>query len=173
MTLRATLFALSLVAVFPASARGDSVDAVLDALHAAGAASDPAAFLMQLAPDAVVLGMHGSGKLAGAALHGHVNGRFAAGDGWSYHSTGRTTRYSTDRNMAWFTESLQDSGGGHSWGSGVLIVTVTGWKIAQYALTGPLPAGADAQSPPREIAGKQERERCRRMRHKTNKVSDC
>jgi ketosteroid isomerase-like protein len=202
MTRRATLFTLLLVAVFTTPARADSADAVLDALHAAGAASDPAGFFAQMTEDAVVLGLDGTGPLAGHTLRNHVDGRFAAGDAWGYRSTERAVRYSGDGNVAWFTESLENPGGGHSWGSGVLLRTGTGWKVAQYSVTVVTSSagtgsarssaaagsgGGDTGSQPTETiepaqqaesaqtsgAGQQERKRCRKMRHKTNRASSC
>jgi hypothetical protein len=179
MNPRVVLSALLLVTVGTAPARGDSADAVLDALHEAGAASEPAGFFAQMTPGTVVLGVDGAGLLEGPVLRTHFEERFAAGNAWDYRSTARSIRYSTDGDMAWFTESLESPDGGHGWGSGVVTRTAAGWRVAQYSVitasgsTGTASAPARQESEATPAAGQQERKRCRRMRHKTNKVSNC
>ena len=197
-----SLFALLLFAIGISHAQGDSPDAVLDGLHEAGTAADPSGFFAQMTTDAVILGVDASGALEGPALRRHFDERFATGDAWGYRSVERDIRYSPDGNMAWFTESLEDSEGGHRWGSGVLIRTGSGWKITQYAttaltgsgsgsgtVTAPVPAvvqqGDDEQVDPAQSATPvsagtatvpaepKAKKHCKKIRHKTNKVSRC
>lgn len=171
-------FLLLLLAVCTAPARGDSADAVLDALHGAGAASDPVEFLAQLTAEAVVLGVAGTGPLEGLALRRYFNERFAGGDSWSYRSVARAVQLSADGSTAWFNESLENAEGSPSWGSGVLIRTAGSWKIAQYAM-GPVREGgvnsgeSSAETAEAVLDEPGKKKTCRRIRHKTNKVSNC
>ena len=51
----------------------------------------------------------------------------------------RHARVPPDRKVAWFDEALETPNLGPCRGSGVLIATDAGWKIAQYNLSIPIP----------------------------------
>jgi hypothetical protein len=202
MMQRLSLLVLMIAALGALPARGESPETVLDNLLRARAVSDPAAFLGQLAPDAVVLGMHGSGALSGPALQDSIATLFADGAAAGYRRVHRDIRYSAAGDTAWFNESLESPAGGRAWGSGVLVRTGAGWKVAQYSTgpaqlsptagSAPVPAPADMAAPagPVQAAGEPtatdspansdtaaaepaKKRECRRMRHKTNRASSC
>jgi len=185
---------LLLVLLWAGHAAGDSPAATLDALHEAGDQADPAAFVSLLTADAVVLGWAGKPRLAGQSLRDQIDAAFARGDAWNYRGTRREIRYSADGAVAWFDESLERDQRVRGWGSGVLIRSDAGWRVALYSLNlssepgvpAPVPAAAAAEpvtqsaghagkpvaTEPDGAAPAQQRE-CRRMRHKTNKASNC
>lgn len=119
-----------------------SPEAVLDALHQAGAEANQTAFTALLATDVVFLGMDGTNRLEGQSVRDFVSKSFTAGNAWTYRSSQRETRVSADGTVAWFDESLENDQLGRGRGTGVLIRDSDGWKVAQYSLTLPLANGA-------------------------------
>ena len=184
-----TLSGLLLTLLCAGHASGDAATDALDALHRAGAAADTAAFLSLLTADAVVLGLPGNSRLAGQSLRDHIGAGSTRGEAWNYRGTQRAIRYSADGAVAWFDESLEHDQQGRGWGSGVLVRTGAGWKVAQYsfnlpAASGEAPvaaavgAGPDSGTPAAaasETDGAEpvQRHECRKLRHKTNKASRC
>lgn len=157
---------------------------VLDELHRAGEAADSAAFLSVLTGEAVVLGMDNGQLLQGESLRSYVNNRFAEDRSWKYRASQRHISYSDHGAVAWFNEALEHPDGGSAWGTGVLVRSDTSWKIAQYSVTPAVPASSGTVAVPEAAPdepvtdtaspGKGEKKRhCRRLRHKTNKVSSC
>ncbi|MEX0300526.1 MAG: nuclear transport factor 2 family protein [Kordiimonas sp.] len=66
--------------------------------------------------------------------------KYAKGtSGWVYHLRERNISFMADGKIARFDEVLDSVNYGTSRGTGVLELTDTGWKIAQYHLTFPLP----------------------------------
>lgn len=66
--------------------------------------------------------------------------RYAQGsDGWIYHPTERNVDLTPDGMSAWFDELLDSQSYGSSRGTGILIKSAQGWRIAQYHLTFPIP----------------------------------
>jgi len=174
-----TLPCLLLAMLYASYVSGDSPADTLDALHGAGAAGTSPAFLSQLTSAAVVLGLPGQPRLAGNALREFIATGFAAGENWQYRGSQREVRYSNSGDVAWFDEYLEGNGGGGGWGSGVLVRTGAGWRIAQYSLSAAAglkataAAGAQAPAATQETDATTGEPECRRMRHKTNKVSNC
>jgi hypothetical protein len=169
----------------------------LDTLQRAGAEADPTAFLALLSTDAVFLGVDGKSRLEGQSLRSFVSEQFSRGAGWGYRSHQREIRLSADGGVAWFDESLEHDQLGRGWGSGVLIKTDAGWRIAQYSLTVPAPddmttsvarlsqetavpvknvstdTSSDATTAEATTTEPKEKTKCRRIRHKTNKMARC
>jgi hypothetical protein len=156
-------------------------DAVLDALHKAGADADQAAFVAQLTPDVVFLGLDGAGRLEGQLARDYFSASFGRGVAWAYRSSHRETRLSPDGTVAWFDESLEQDQLGSGRGTGVLIHNSQGWKLAQYNLTVPLPNGSAVQSPeaaaglvPQDSAtAPAKKKQCWKSSHKTNMQAKC
>ncbi len=152
----AALLALLFTAFSSLPAWGAAPEEVLDSLQRARSAADASAFLGHLTPDAVVLGMGGSGPLSGRALQTHIDALFSRGGAGNYRRVQREFRYSPAGDVAWFSELLSGPGGGQTWESGVLIDTGGGWKVAQYTTapvqstlsTAPTPAVADSEAAP-------------------------
>ena len=59
--------------------------------------------------------------------------------GWVYKMRERHIDFTPDGNTAWFDEVLDSLNYGTSRGTGVLIRTEDGWKVAQYHLVFPIP----------------------------------
>ncbi len=64
---------------------------------------------------------------------------FNKGIGWTYHPRDRHIYISESKQTVWFDEMLDNKKYGETRGTGVLIKTSNGWKIAQYHLTLPIP----------------------------------
>jgi hypothetical protein len=171
----------------------------LDALYSAGDSGDLDGFLSLLTVNAVFIGLDGTGRLQGQPLRAFISETFSRGSPWKYHSSNRETTVSNDGTVAWFDESIDHDPLGMGKGSGVLVKSIEGWQVAQYnisvptaytpskAVDVPLPEGkVEQDSATSEVALDQEgvkeeasaeetkkSTRCTRMRHKTNRVSNC
>ena len=168
-----------------------SPDATLDALHKAGAGANPAAFQSLLAQDVVFLGVAGATRLEGQSARDYFSEHLMLGKAWAYRSTGRETRLSPDGSVAWFDETLQHDQLGRGRGTGVLIRSSEGWKLAQYNLIVPLPGDAvsisgasgtqaliapDAANSPGATSVQPtgtQKKRCMMTSHKTNTRAEC
>jgi hypothetical protein len=173
----ALLFGLSVTLLALAEA---SPDTALDALHQAGADANAAAFEALLAEDVVFLGVGSAGRLEGQAARAYFSEYLAQGNAWAYRSSLRETRVSADGSVAWFDETLEHGQLGLGRGTGVLVRSGEGWKVAQYNLTVPVSGGAAAPGvlngsgaagvQPAEV---QEKKRCMMTSHKTNTRAKC
>jgi len=167
-------------------------DATLDALHKAGADADAAAFESLLAQDVVFLGVGGTARLEGQAARAYFSEQLPQGSAWAYSSSLRETRVSADGSVAWFDETLEHGQLGLGRGTGVLLRSSDGWRVAQYNLTMPMAGGAAATSvgvgsqagtAPGAVNGSgaagaqpapvQEKKRCMMTSHKTNTRAKC
>ena len=135
-----TLVLLSTPA-FAASHEEAQIDRVLDRFHAAAAHSDFNGYFDLFAPDGVFIGTDAGERWTVPQFKAYARPAFAAGKGWVYHPRERhvTITRAPCRCTAWFDEILDSQSYGTSRGSGVLIRTPSGWKIAQYALSFPIP----------------------------------
>ncbi len=141
------LLALGLSAL-AAAARTQSADGVfaqgaianvLDAWHAAAAAADEEKYFSYFTPDAVFLGTDGTERWTRDEFRQWAHPYFAKGKAWSFKATSRWISFAPDRTVAWFDEALATPNLGPCRGSGVLVATGRGWKIAQYNLSIPIP----------------------------------
>jgi ketosteroid isomerase-like protein len=131
------LLLLAAAAVSPAPEA--QISAVLDDWHAAAAVADEARYFGHFAPGAVFLGTDGTERWTVDEFRRYAHPYFAKGKAWSFRAVQRHVAFSPDGNVAWFDEDLQTPNLGPSRGSGVLVKTPEGWKIAQYNLTVPIP----------------------------------
>jgi len=143
---RILLFAIGLAA--SAAARAQSPDgvfatgaiaAVLDAWHGAAAAADEEKYFSYFTPDAVYLGTDGAERWSRDEFRVWAHPYFARGRAWSFKAVARWISFAPDRRVAWFDEALETPNLGPCRGSGVLVATEKGWKIAQYNLSIPIP----------------------------------
>jgi hypothetical protein len=113
----------------------------LDAFHAAAARSDFKGYFDLFAPDGVFIGTDAHERWMVPAFKAYARAPFAAGKGWVYTPRARhlTIAPIACRCVAYFDEILESKSYGTSRGTGVLVKTRAGWKIAQYALTFPIP----------------------------------
>jgi len=136
------LASLGLVLLFAGPVQADpqaDVSLVLDAFHAAAARADQPAYLGLLTEDAVFLGTDASERWRGQAFRDFVASHYGKGNGWTYVATQRHISVAAGGEFAWFDELLDNEQLGVCRGSGVLLQTTGGWKIAQYNLSVPVP----------------------------------
>jgi opacity protein-like surface antigen len=143
--LAAAAVALALVAT-PALAATPSQETaaagkVLDRFHAAAAASDFKTYFDQFAPQGVFIGTDAHERWTVGEFKAYAKPAFDARKGWVYTPRERHLAITQDpcRCVVWFDEILDSKSYGTSRGTGVLVKTPKGWKIAQYALTFPIP----------------------------------
>ena len=129
----------SLPAVEPEQAH--AVARTLDSLHAAAARADGPGYFAHFAPDAVFVGTDVSERWTLPEFRAYADPIFAQGRGWTYTARTRTVTLAplACRCVAWFDEVLDSESYGTSRGTGVLVRGPGGWKVAQYALTFPIP----------------------------------
>ncbi|WP_252739026.1 nuclear transport factor 2 family protein [Colwellia sp. D2M02] len=115
------------------------INEVLDSFHQAAGQADATRYLALLTPNAVFLGTDASERWNKAQFSEFVTPHFTRGDGWLYQSVERNITLLANADVAYFDELLTNDSYGLCRGSGVLMKTSNGWKIAQYSLSVPLP----------------------------------
>ena len=126
----------------PAPPNSESaVESTLSALHAAASRADGAAYFELFTPDAVFIGTDVAERWMLAQFRAYAAPIFAQGRGWTYTLRPGTRHIAVapDGRTAWFDEVLDSASYGTSRGTGVLVLTPQGWRIAQYHLTFPIP----------------------------------
>lgn len=132
---------LLLMPLPPASAQQETAQAraevavVLDRFHAAAARGDWSSYFDLLTADAVFLGTDASERWSKTQFRQYASNS----SGWTYEPRSRHVNLAPDGQSAWFDEILASVSYGTSRGSGVLVHTEAGWKIAQYHLSFPIP----------------------------------
>ncbi|MDX2115369.1 MAG: nuclear transport factor 2 family protein [Planctomycetota bacterium] len=115
------------------------VDAVLNELHDAASRADGERYFALFTPDAIFYGTDDSERWTVDQFRDYARPYFEKGQGWTYRRVDRQIFFSEDRRTAWFDERLDNDKWGRARGTGVLVRTSSGWKIAQYNLTVPVP----------------------------------
>ena len=113
--------------------------ATLDNFHQAAARADMSTYFQTMTDDMVFLGTDGSERWQGQEFRDFVSSQFSTGRGWDYRPLERNVILAADGKTAWFDETLQNDALGLCRGSGVLVKSSGGWKIAQYNLNLPIP----------------------------------
>ena len=137
-----SLFLAAIAALSLQSAPEQQAAAALDAMHAAAARADPAAWADRLASDLVWVGNETSERWDREAFLAFAAPVFARGEGWTYSARERHVTLAPDpcACVAWFDEALDSQSYGTSRGTGVLVRGDDGrWRVALYALTFPIP----------------------------------
>jgi ketosteroid isomerase-like protein len=116
-----------------------AVASVLDSFHEAASRADGEAYFAALAPDAVFIGTDPSERWSVAEFRAFAAPYFSAGKGWTYVPRDRHIELDAGGDTAWFDEMLDNASYGVCRGTGVLVRSGGGWKIAQYHLTIPIP----------------------------------
>lgn len=139
-TVIASLFAVVFAGFVPAFGESASaVTAVLDDWHAAAAAADEGRYFGHFAPGGVFLGTDATERWTVGEFRRYAHPYFAKGKAWSFRAVSRHVAFSKDGAVAWFDEALDTPNLGPARGSGVLVKTSEGWKIAHYDLSVPIP----------------------------------
>lgn len=139
------ILSLTLAAAASAAQSADGIFAtgaiggVLDAWHAAAAAADEEKYFSYFTPDAVFLGTDATERWTRDEFRRWAHPYFAKGKAWNFKSVSRWITFAPDHTVAWFDETLDTPNMGPCRGSGVLVATNSGWKIAQYNLAVPIP----------------------------------
>ena len=115
------------------------INATLEKFHRAAARADVVDYFQGTTDEVVFLGTDGSERWQGQEFRDFVSSHFSKGRGWDYRALERNVTISPDGQTAWFDEALQNEGLGLCRGSGVLVNSTDGWKIAQYNLSVPIP----------------------------------
>jgi len=122
-----------------ASAGAEAVASVLEAWHRAAASADEEKYFSYFTPDAVFLGTDATERWTRDEFRQWAHPYFAKGKAWSFRAAARWISFAPDGSVAWFDERLDTPNLGPCRGSGVLLATPSGWKIAQYNLSIPIP----------------------------------
>ena len=135
-----SLISLSLLFVSYVSYGDDKTDlaeadTVLDSLHDAAAKADWDRYFGLYTADAIFLGTDVSERWTMTQFKGYATPT----KGWVYTKRERHMAITPDKNTIWFDEVLDNEKYGTSQGSGLLVRTQGGWRIAQYHLTFPMP----------------------------------
>lgn len=118
------------------------VSTILDRLHAMAAAADGPAYFALFTPDARFIGTDATERWSLGELRAYAEPYFSRGQGWTYRPRDRVVSFAPDGGTAWFDELLDHDRYGEVRGSGVLVRTPEGWRVAQYVLSFPVPNDA-------------------------------
>lgn len=123
----------------PSATSPEAAALVLDRLHLLAAQADGEAYFALFEPDAVYLGTDAGERWSVDQFRAFAEPYFSRGQGWDYRVTERHLYASADGHTAWFDERLHNANYGECRGSGVLVRGRSGWRIAQYVLSLPVP----------------------------------
>lgn len=130
-----TLLLMPLTSACAADSDKQNVSKVLDTLHQAAADADWNVYFDLYLDNSTFLGTDVSERWDKDTFKKYASNS----SGWVYVLRERNIDITPDGNSAWFDEVLDSEKYGTSRGTGVLIRTDSGWKVAQYHLTFPLP----------------------------------
>lgn len=117
----------------------NAINDTLDAFHKAAAEADGDTYFSLLSDDAVFLGTDASERWTKAEFQRWAEPYFARESAWTYEPRRRSISINAVGSTAWFDETVHNDKYGDLRGTGVLIHTPEGWKIAQYNLTFAVP----------------------------------
>jgi len=144
--IRSTTILISIVLLVATIAPADestpderAVDAVLSSFHEAASRADGDLYFSLLADEAIYLGTDAGERWTVDEFKAFAEPYFSKGRGWTYTATTRNIFIGPGGDTAWFDELLWNESYGTCRGTGVLIETPEGWRIAQYHLTFPVP----------------------------------
>jgi ketosteroid isomerase-like protein len=133
MTAAITILLLSPAIAICSDNPTNAINKVLNAFHKAASDSDYPAYFDKFAQNAFFLGTDASERWSLEEFKRYAKPAFEAGRGWHYDVVARNVEIKGD--VAWFDEQLNNSHLGRCRGTGVLIQTDNGWKVAHYSLT--------------------------------------
>lgn len=116
-----------------------AVDAVLDAWHAAATKADETAYFSHFSADAVFMGTDATERWTVEQFRAFAKPYFGAGKAWTFTPRDRHVNFASDQRTAWFDEMLDTLNLGECRGSGVMVLSGSDWRIAQYNLSIPIP----------------------------------
>lgn len=116
-----------------------SVNRTLDALHHNASVADFQGYFDLYHDSAIFIGTDASEVWNKETFKAYAKPHFDKGTGWTYLPRNRHIYFSSDRNVAWFDELLDNKSLGETRGTGVLIKAGEDWKLTQYHLAIPIP----------------------------------
>lgn len=114
------------------------INTVLNQWHAAAAAGNFSSYFDLMTSDAVFIGTDATEVWNKTEFMAYAKPHFDKGKAWSFTSLNRTIYFSKNKKTAWFNELL-DTQMELCRGSGTLVKTKNGWKIAHYVLSMTVP----------------------------------
>lgn len=111
-----------------------SLESLLDQWHLAATQADFETYTSLMTPEAVFIGTDPTENWKGQEFRDFAKPYFDRGKAWSFTKLERHIFTDKDAQTAWFDELLSTQMG-ICRGSGVLINTESGWKIAHYVLS--------------------------------------
>jgi len=115
------------------------ISQTLNQLHLAASEANSQIYFSLFTTNAVFIGTDPKENWTIKEFKTFAEPYFNKGTGWTYHSRDRHITISESKQTAWFDEMLDNKKYGETRGTGVLVKTARGWKIAQYHLTLPIP----------------------------------
>ncbi len=118
-----------------------AIDSTLNQFHDAAARADGRRYFSLFTDDGVFIGTDASERWTVKQFRAYAEPFFSKGQGWVYKPRSRQVAIADVpcKCIAWFDELLDSKNYGTSRGTGVLVKKNGSWKIAQYALTFPIP----------------------------------
>jgi hypothetical protein len=123
----------------------EAIDGVLNSFHQAASEADGDLYFSLFAEGAVFIGTDATERWSVDEFRAYAEPHFAEGRGWTFTKTERHVDLSAEGTTAWFDEMLWNDTYGVCRGTGVLVLTEEGWRIAQYHLTFPIPNELSAE----------------------------
>ncbi len=127
--------------VFPQQINNEEIqtlNGLLDRWHRDAASANLDAYLGAMTPDAVFIGTDATEYWTAGEFRDFCKPYFERKQTWNFHPVERHMYLSEKGNTAWFDELL-DTQMGLCRGSGALVLTAGGWKIAHYVLSATIP----------------------------------
>ena len=115
------------------------ISRVLNLFHKAASDGDAKNYFSLFSHNAIFIGTDPDETWTLKEFKAFAEPYFKQGIGWTYIPRNRHIYFSKSTQTAWFDEVLDNEKYGETRGTGVLIKTAKGWKIAQYHLTLPIP----------------------------------
>ncbi|WP_370335254.1 nuclear transport factor 2 family protein [Parvularcula marina] len=112
-----------------------AVAETLDRLHGYASTGALDEYFSLYTDDAMFFGTDETERWNMEEFRAYAAPAFADGEGWTYTPVSREIVLGPMKNLAWFDEVLSHERYSNTRGSGVLLRTDEGWKIAQYNLT--------------------------------------
>lgn len=140
--MKALIVSIVLLCAFSANASSNlnpHIDKVIDQFHQAAAQANLNAYFELLSDNAVFLGTAPDERWTKKQFKAYVAPFFAKGRGWTYKSIERNISKIGNTGSVFFDEVLVNESYGTCRGSGIMVKTDKGWKIAQYNLSIPVP----------------------------------
>ncbi len=117
-----------------------AITAVLDDWHQAAADADLNRYFSYFASkDSIFMGTDATERWTRQAFYDYAKTFFDKGKAWTFHGAERHIYLAASGDNAWFDEQVVTQSRGIWRGTGVLVKSTSGWKIAHYNLSLPIP----------------------------------